>query len=131
MTLHEAVRMFEACFFVGSPTAQSVSVTGESYVVVVSGGLVTEGDRLPALYSNPDLAIAAWLQAARDYAHAANGKSLYWRICPELTSFNVIECDENGDNKWPADLKKALVRRYYQVYSRMLVSDKPVLEKVG
>lgn len=118
MTLNEAVAT------IGLPQvdgcASAFSQTGEKYVVIVSGGLKAEGVRCPILCSTEELAIKFWLDAFNEYTTDKAG-TIYWRVRPELGSWKIRQADIEGI---PDDL-------VYVVYSRLLISDKPVLAEAA
>lgn len=100
----------EQAFQLGEPTSTYLSATGEPYVTIASGGIVEEGEVLPALCSSPELACRLWLKAFEDYAKDKRGK-LYWRVEPVLDT--VI-----AGSGIAADTR-------YVVYARLLISDRP------
>lgn len=90
---------------VGAPTVRALSVTGESYVTLVVGGVKTEGDKFPALINTKSEAITAYLNSVRIYARGRKGV-LYWRHSPELH-------EENGK---------------FTIYSRLLISERSPIQ---
>jgi hypothetical protein len=86
--------------------------TGERYIEVLSGYIRREEDRTSSTpdYATPQEAIAAWEEAARTYATRFDPVAgevpwvLYWRIPPGV---------DHWEGRW-------------KVYSRFLVSNKPV-----
>ena len=100
--------------------------TGEPYVSLVSGGIKAEGERLPAYFSTPERAIVAWYDSALRYAQ--HGNVLYWRELPSLESQQYAPVDADGEFAKDTDLRKMMTITVYTVYSRLLVSDKPIIQ---
>lgn len=114
MTLKEQIEQ-DLGLPVGAPTASACAVTGEPYLTIVIGGIKPEGLPFPQTRKLEDEAIQAYCHSVRGYCQmvtAGNleGYTLYWRQEPE------IENAENGQ---------------VRVYSRMLISNKPPLEKAA
>ncbi len=115
--LNAAVAQLEE--FVGSSKegiAAQWADTGERYVSIVSGGQMEEGEVVPAFATSPSVAIELWLDAAMKYAKTRSGV-LHWRSKPKLTESKLFWADGLDDSK-----------TVYVVFSRFLISDKPVLE---
>lgn len=124
MTLDEAVAEFERHFdvheFVSSGTP-GVSMTGEPYREVVSGGEKDEGSPVCAWCGTEAVAVKLWLQAAFEYAssvHLPSKGNLYWRIRPEM-----------GKRHWKSELDGAPGFDVFCVYSRFLITSKPEIEQ--
>jgi hypothetical protein len=94
--------------------------TGEFYLTVVSGGIKPEGVPHPITCSTPELAIKYWLEAFKEYASDKSGK-LYWRERPEVNGWEYLRGFRGQE--------ALIVERHWVVYSRLLISDKPVLAK--
>ena len=111
---------------VGQETNHSRSVTGEPYVVLSSGGEWAEGGQCPAWHPTKDHALKAYLDAVETYLnpgrHFVDPKSngvLYWRTVPELAERSFLE--HEGGGHW----REVTL---YSIYSRLLISNKRVLE---
>lgn len=91
---------------VGEPTARAFSVTMEPYVTLTATGIKAEGEPMPYIFATMSEAMAGYLKSVIDYlAEVSRGGSvLYWRHHPEI---------KHQDGRW-------------QVYSRLLISNKPV-----
>ncbi len=113
--LDEARKRLETGFIVFPRQGMIRAPTGEPYVQVLSGLIrreephPTRTTRTP-LFATPEEAIAAWEEQAMIYATrfdplaGEEPYTLYWRIPPEI---------DQWENQW-------------KVYSRFLVSNKPV-----
>lgn len=99
--------------------SMAYSQTGETYTVIVSGGVKPEGERHPILCSFESEAVKHWLAAFNEYAKDKAG-TVYWRVRPEMNSWVVYE---------EGDTRREFGDRVYVVYARLLISDKPVLPK--
>jgi hypothetical protein len=108
MTLDEATAQIESRLPAQMGTPSYRSQTGETYTIIVSGGVKDEGQAFPALCATEEIAVRLWLEAMNAYLEGKEG-TLYWRERPQLAS------DEDQFSG------------RYVVYSRLLVSDKPVL----
>lgn len=134
MILAEAIELFEKRFATVLPGLPSMlSQTGERYTMLSLAGPVSEGGFLP-FCSTAELAAQAWYLAAVDYATAlaaTKGKplaelTLYWRVKPEgnegqLFQDNTFLYGREGHHYSPVTICK--------VYSRLLITDQPVLEE--
>jgi len=103
---------------VGESTDMAMSVTGESYVEILSGGSWASGGRVPAWFATSEDAITAWLCEVAYYntmvlQDGGREKVLYWRRPPEIESIKVR--DANATNEMAL----------YTVYSRLLISSRP------
>jgi hypothetical protein len=145
MTLDEARAQFEALFILGPQGNNALAPTGEPYVEVVSGGVKAEGARTPLLCTSPELAVSHWFKGAIDYAmdqsmdyyldhpdsvfdadrYKRHGFTLYWRVVPELESYDIIGADCLELSK---EMRAAMTQTIYKVYSRFLVSNKPRIQ---
>lgn len=76
--------------------------TGDQYVTLVIGGVKHEGANMPPGAPSRAEAAAAWIAAFDDYAAGKSGK-VYWRTMPDVAPHDGA----------------------YQVYSRLVISDKP------
>jgi hypothetical protein len=145
MTLDEALVSVADCFDCQDGPATALGPGGEAYVTIVSGGVKPEGERLPQLYHSPEEAIFAWHEAVYAYASGRSleltlraGASLggaacrasrsrpflYWRSRPEL-EISTYETD-------PVSLRRiAYERPVYTVYSRLLITAAPPLERAA
>ena len=94
------------------------SQTGEEYTVIVSGGSKPECRRPPVLCLTEELAVKFWLDAFNEFARDKCG-TVYWRTRPQLDSWQIKQ----------VGLPDEFVETVYVVYSRLLISDKPVLAK--
>ena len=102
-----AVREFERGRIVLDGYDYGVTPTGEPFVKIVTGEVVAEGEDEP-FSSTPEDAIQRWFDGVTKWAEDKSG-TLYWRIRPS------VECSYDG--RW-------------KVYSRLLISDKPVIDGV-
>ena len=128
-TAEEASAEIEKCCRVFPEIGNtSKAPTGEPYVTLVAGGVKDEGEGWPVLYATPHGAIAAWFEAALKYVSL--GDVLYWRerpiveCCFYLPSTAAGEFLYKGKDPRP---RRALVLELYSVYSRLLVSDSPII----
>ena len=99
---------------VGESTARAFSVTMEPYVTLAMGGIKQEGDKFPCWTLTRGALTLGYLDAVREYARGKAG-ALYWRAYP-----TIIERRE-GDT----DIDGRLVQPGWQIWSRLLISDKP------
>ena len=83
-----------------------LSQTGEEYVVITDGGRKREDQDYAATHESPEMAIMCWLYFAQQFCSERSG-TIYWRTRPEI----VDAPDLSG----------------IHIYSRLLISDKPVL----
>jgi hypothetical protein len=105
MALIEAVREFEDGRFVMDGCPGSLSQTGEEYTEIVNGDAVSEdGPRI--FYPSAEGAIQAWLTGIVKWAEDKPG-TIYWSERPSL-------------EKHPDGCS-------WKVYSRLLISDKPIV----
>jgi hypothetical protein len=82
------------------------SQTGEEYTVIANGQIVEEGVNYPNICrTTPEGAIQTWFDGIMLWADGKPG-AIYWRRRPELIRYKA--------NAW-------------KVYSRLLISDKPVI----
>ena len=140
MTLDEAVAEAGRTFCCTDGPSSSLGPTGEPYVIVVTGGIKEEGEPHPVLCSTPEQAVKLWLDAVTEYGQRPINEStththgyvpiggkrwmpLYWRARPEMNEIDYAECGV------PKYLNP--VQRRYVVYSRLLISDKPVIEQAA
>ena len=108
--------------------ANGIAPTGERYIVLSNDGVVAEAtSRDETGDADPEVAVRRWLAHLHAYAEAVDpqGKGvLYWRVKPELErqdySLNVVTLE-----------KTHFASPRYHVYSRLLISDKPVIEARG
>ena len=125
MTLDEALKEVESRYKCVDGDPYHICQTGDSYVVLCSGGLKDEGKPCPAYYSTPDLAIKAWLDAFNNYSKGLKGV-LYWRVRPEIMKDEVIPANAID---WPKGAVVASTVMWYVVYSRLVISDKEEVKK--
>lgn len=92
---------------VGTPTQTNLSVTGEPYVILTSGGIKAEGGPYPTRPNTRGEAVMQYLASVKVFAAGQTGK-LYWRVPPSL----------HYDDSWGC----------WQAYSRLLISDTPIQE---
>ncbi len=102
-----AVREFERDRIVLDGYDYGIAPTGEPFIKIVTGEVVAEGEDEP-FSSTPEDAIQRWFDGATKWAEDKSG-TLYWRVRPS------VECSYDG--RW-------------KVYSRLLISDKPVIDGV-
>lgn len=133
--LANAVQTFEVLFpRVTDGLPQAISQTGERYIQVTADGIFTDGE-ISSIYDfltgqhiagrwlrpTPRSAVGDWYRHAEGLARAvlSENPTLYWRIKPEIELGYVDVCAAHG----------GLVRMpCWQVYSRLLISSKPVVE---
>lgn len=97
--------------------------TGEPYVQITVSGIHSEESFISGFTSSIDSACAALLSHV--YKHAeGKGKTLYWRITPEIEGFTLYR-EASSINDKPYPYFKAIP--VWKVYTRLLVSDKPVI----
>jgi hypothetical protein len=82
--ISELKNWVESGLEVGTSTSEHLSVTGEPYVVLASGGIKAEGMPHPQWYASPDEAIEAFMKAFSSYKDSVPGGKLYWRNPPKL-----------------------------------------------
>ncbi len=142
MTLEEAVAQLERRLlyvheFVPQnrddslPRKPILAPTGESYITMMSGGRKPEGGDSPAICRTPEMAAQLWRDAVQRYycdqVGAAEGRSdqlhLYWLKRPESSERRLYTIYKDPPN---ADI--TMGETWYTVYSRLLISDKPVKE---
>lgn len=101
--------------------------TGDVYVSIGCGGPLTEGEYHPAICGTPEIAVALWHQSVLKYAEDKSGV-LYWNCDPEVGDFCLY-----SDQSFSRDVNVFLFerRKYYAVYSRLVITDKPVLSTVA
>lgn len=118
MTLSEAKSRFEqgksvwsaldfGQWATGKHRPYSIAPTGEKFIVMSSSGEKPEGEEFSKYYETEEWAILAWLSAVSGMAWQLEKPTVYWRIEPE-----VEKIPDKG----------------YVVYSRLVVSEKPVLQ---
>jgi len=96
------------------------AATGEPYVEVVIGGERKDGGGMPAYATSEQHAIRLLHEALLNYIGAHSG-TLYWRIFPEVASYEWRRFDD-----WAFDLMGS--RTFWAGYARLLVSDKPQIQ---
>jgi hypothetical protein len=128
MKLEAARSLVDSWFAIGPQGNHSKAPTGEYYIEIVSGGFrLYEAEHQPCGASclSEETAVDLWLQAVRDYAADKSG-TLYWRIPPEMGEVMLLQVKDNGERFTMArDGFVIKPYRYYRVYSRLLISDKP------
>jgi len=103
--------------------------TGEHYVTICSGGVKAEGEFPLAYCLDQQTAIRLWRDAIMAYAADKRG-TLYWREEP------MIEPDDLDFNSLPEGMSPThpvLFQRpfrFFIVYSRLLISDKPPIYEI-
>lgn len=107
---------------VGASTEGRLSVTGEPYLIMCPTGEWGEGASCPSWHPTEDAAWSTYLDTIRAYAKSVPGGVLYWRTPPEITKRKLLE-----KTPWLSDGEWHEVT-LYTVYSRLLVSNKRVLE---
>lgn len=109
MNLDDALKSIAARWKCVDGLPLSVCQTGDTYMTVKSGGIFEPDSTIKSTpCGNPDAAIMQWFGHVMRYGLSRKG-TLYWRIKPELEH-------ETRD--------KAEV---YQIYSRLVITDKPVI----
>lgn len=137
MTLAEAVAAFERDFAVSDEAGlvdeklperrdMSRAPTGEPYIILASGGLKAEGDRMPGWFATEDLAAEAWLTQAWRYADGiletgVKGSPLFWRERPTLLTGEFVALDQAAMMNDPRT-RSEITLRLFAVYSRLVVS---------
>lgn len=133
MRLEEAVARLEALLPCVEGIPVATSPTGEPYVTLSIGGRIYEGER-HIFTSSPEHAVQCWYENVLKYwderkaewalrtSCNANPKepqwTLYWRILPQLDSVEAsIYLDGFVSER----------HSIYKVYSRLLISDRPVI----
>ncbi len=111
----------------GDVQAAGAAPTGERYIVISTGGEKEEGARCPALFLSAEAAIADWLLHVREHARkqgAAKGSPLYWRVKPEINEGRMMrQWWRDGPESAPGWYEES----FFVIYSRLLISDKPVI----
>lgn len=132
MTLDEARRAFESRFTVWPEIGNyALAPTGEPYVAVCSGGIKPEAELTPAVGLTEESALKLLIAAWNEYADGKSG-TLYWRILPEIGSLAYF-----GEGVFAADAvgrtdqeRKDFYRHvFWKAYSRLLISNKPVIQQ--
>jgi hypothetical protein len=112
----ECLREAQAIFRGDRPSrvgfAGSLAETGEEYIVIASGGIKEQGKCFPALCNTVEGAVRLWLSTALEYAKGKEG-TIYWRHLP------MVDAIEHNGDIW------------FAVYSRLLISDKPITHRVA
>ncbi len=133
MTLEEAVAQLECQLsprvhgFESHPGHEAkLGPTGEPYVTMMPGGVNPEGQQASAICRSPEIAVQLWLDAAERYLadrmiKADGDLRLYWRIRPELNEVMLYAIF-----KYPPHPDITTELTWYTVYSRLLISDRPV-----
>jgi hypothetical protein len=138
LELAEAVKKFEGLFVeVVEGLPQRISQTGEAYTEIThcgaridDGAMMTvvdwaTGKRVPGfnLHIYPENAVSEWLEEAKKFAvpFLAGKPTLYWRTRPEIDYGQVDIFATNGLFRVPT----------WKVYSRLLISNNPVLGHVS
>lgn len=115
--LDAAVAAFEADWDVHQEVGNfRLAPTGEPYVELTCGGEKLEIERSAIVCASSDSAIDYWGRAIRAYAAERSGR-LYWRVRPQIEPLEVKAV-------------KFLADRFtlWQVYCRLLISDKPQVQ---
>ncbi len=107
----------------------AIAPTGEPYVTMTPGGEKHEGGYSAAMCRSPEIAAQLWSDAVQRYCcnviSAADGRSdrlhLYWRMRPEVESDIFYTTTKD-----PPHPDVTIGHTLYTVYSRLLISDKPV-----
>lgn len=87
MTLDEAVNEFSSLF-----TSVVDGKPSKEVIQICSGGVCPHGDVAPALFSNEERAIKAWLETAK--ANVPPGSTeLEWVSNPELVKYQITMAD--------------------------------------
>lgn len=86
MTLDEAVKELTADLSIveGKPSKEVIQVC--------SGGVCAQGDVAPALFSDEERAIKAWLETAKNKV-PPDSKELEWVSKPELVKYQITMAD--------------------------------------
>ena len=117
----------------GAPTNYGQSVTGEPYIEFSSFGLFGEKEGLGGWVFSKEKAFELLTRGIVDYwgerrdlfaRTSTVAPVVYWRILPELQEFEFVDAD-------PVHWKANDVLTGYNFYARLLVSNKPVLEKAA
>jgi hypothetical protein len=123
---------------------RSIAPTGEAYAEICTGGEKRENDPILGMCESPEAAVADWLACVRDHArrHGANvGATLYWRVMPELHEVTVrfpheekrlrkLAKELGGPQPWWREGWDGNQKRY-MIYSRLLITGKPVLSEAA
>lgn len=116
--LRVATVEFESQFIIGPAGNTAFAATGEPFLVCGQFGPIEEGSHITPMSGTDDAAIAAWKMAAMALFQITPNSVLYWRSKPEIAYLSAR--------------KKS---RYYEarpagwtIYSRFLISDKPIKE---
>lgn len=124
-TIEELTAAMEGMFEVGEPTDCGTAVTGEEYISLTSGGVREEGERHRVFCTDEEKAIELFygeyqtLIISDHRLMLAGGFKLYWRQKPEMRERFLTEAVEEG-------ISRVFL---YVVTARLLISDKPPLEK--
>lgn len=131
--LEGLIAELEGRFPVGEAGDCRTSATGEHFVEFHAGGCRNDpatGTGPGAVWcERPETAVALLRLQILDYAAGRSGV-LYWRIQPDIcgTDIRVPELQPFGGN----NAKVMHVKRtVWLAYARLLISDKPVLEKAS
>lgn len=125
------VAELEGRFPVGEEGLCRTAATGEHFVEFHAGGRRTDPGTGPGAVwcERPETAVALLRLQILDYAAGRSGV-LYWRVKPDIceTEIRVPELRPFAGN----NAKIVHVKRMVWIaYARLLISDKPVLEKVA
>lgn len=87
MTLDDAVKEFQALFDV-----VEVGKPDKTLPIVCSGGMCSQEQPAPALFSEEERAITAWLETARKEVPLGS-KKLEWLRKPEVIKYQITMAD--------------------------------------
>lgn len=118
MTLDETVKAFESKFeFVIDGGKAAIAPTGEPFI-----GIALLGYDLEKI-------LEEWLGEANKLS--GSSKVLYWRFRPEISTYFIRECDENGiPVVVPGVPDSDLVRKEFRLYSRLAIGDELPVHKI-
>lgn len=112
MLLPTAAKEFESLF--KSVSARTAQQLDKDLPVLWSGGQRRFEDTPAALYATQDLAIEAWLTAARSFATDRTAV-LEWVLKPELHEFQITIAGKHGEHR--------LVNNRFAVKSQFVVKE--------
>jgi hypothetical protein len=132
MTLDEAVAEFEAGMVVsdavgflveGEPARLDKDKTpdGKSYVTLTSGGIITDGDRIPIWAADEERGAGEWLRQAWRYAEH-RGLGLWWRDRPVWLPAEFVATHQAGLLQ-DVRTRSSLAIQVGFVWSRLYISE--------
>lgn len=102
--------------------------TGDCFLSFTSGGLKREGETVGVWCASEGIALEMLLRRLISYKHKHPGV-IYWRQKPTVHMMTFLGPDANAS---PFSISKETMMKVYPLYygwARIVISDKPILEK--